>query len=134
MTTAVLMGGGVIALWLANQVSNNSQGNNLFLTRLNSSECRIAHPTNGDMVKVRPEPVREAASTIYVAQGNKVLFANEEQGPFVKVELSNGTQGWVFNDQIKPCDSTQGNNSFETTQDNANTPPAIESPSTPSPD
>jgi hypothetical protein len=36
----------------------------------------------------------------------------EEQPYFVKVELSNGTKGWVFNDQIRSCDSPSGNNNL----------------------
>jgi eukaryotic-like serine/threonine-protein kinase len=69
--------------------------------------CRVISPTGGNfLAKLRPEPQTEIGALKQLNQGEKVLFV-KVKGDFVKVRLVDGTQGWVFGDQIQRCDSSR---------------------------
>lgn len=68
--------------------------------------CRIVSPSGGRYsAKLRPEPQTEVGALKQLTLGEKVLFVRSK-GDFVKVKLSDGTQGWVFGDEIQPCDTS----------------------------
>ncbi len=83
--------------------------------------CRIVSPTQGnnDNARVRNQPVREAETIKILNKGEKILYLSEKDA-FVEIKLPDGTQGWIFNNQIQPCNSVVTNNI-----DNQNTPPPI---------
>ncbi len=65
--------------------------------------CRVISPTGGNyLAKLRPEPQTEIGSMKQLNSGEKVLFM-KVKGDFVQVRLADGTQGWVFGDQIRRC-------------------------------
>jgi serine/threonine protein kinase len=65
--------------------------------------CRVISPPGGrDLAKLRPEPHTEVGSLKKLYLGEKVLFI-QSKGDFVKIELADGTQGWLFYDEIQPC-------------------------------
>ncbi|MBW4585795.1 protein kinase [Aetokthonos hydrillicola Thurmond2011] len=68
--------------------------------------CRVVSPAGGKfLAKLRPEPQTEVGALKQISLGEKVLFVRTK-GDFVKVQLSDGTQGWVFGDEIQPCDKS----------------------------
>jgi serine/threonine-protein kinase len=80
----------------------NSQHNNLLSQK--PQLCRIVAPTElANLPELRHQPYREAEGFKALNQGEKVLFL-KSQGDFVQIKLSDGTQGWIFWDQIQPCD------------------------------
>jgi eukaryotic-like serine/threonine-protein kinase len=67
--------------------------------------CRVITPTGGNYVaKLRPEPQTEIGAMKQLSPGEKVLFV-KIHGDFVQVRLADGTQGWVFGDQIQRCNA-----------------------------
>ena len=65
--------------------------------------CRVVSPTGGKLsIKLRPQPHTEVDGFKQLSEGDKVMFM-QVQGDFVQVKLADGTQGWVFWDQIQPC-------------------------------
>jgi serine/threonine-protein kinase len=69
-------------------------------------QCRVVSPTKGGTTaKVRSQPLREAETVVNLNKGDRVAYI-EAANSFVKVKLSNGTEGWVFNDQIRPCNAS----------------------------
>ena len=65
--------------------------------------CRVVVPTGGKFsIKLRPQPHTEVDGFKQLSEGDKVMFM-QVQGDFVQVKLADGTQGWVFWDQIQPC-------------------------------
>ncbi|MEO0969094.1 MAG: FHA domain-containing serine/threonine-protein kinase [Cyanobacteria bacterium J06639_18] len=65
--------------------------------------CRVVTPTGGKFsIKLRPQPYTEVDGFKQLSEGDKVMFM-QVQGDFVQVKLTDGTQGWVFWDQIQPC-------------------------------
>ena len=65
--------------------------------------CRVVSPTGSKLsVKLRPQPHTEVDGFKQLSEGDKVMFM-QVQGDFVQVKLADGTQGWVFWDQIQPC-------------------------------
>jgi eukaryotic-like serine/threonine-protein kinase len=65
--------------------------------------CRVISPTGGNyLAKLRPEPQTEIGALKQLNPGEKVLFV-KVKGDFVQVRLADGTQGWVFGDQIQRC-------------------------------
>ncbi len=65
--------------------------------------CRVVAPTGGKFsIKLRPQPYTEVDGFKQLSEGDKVMFL-QVQGDFVQVKLADGTQGWVFWDQIQPC-------------------------------
>ena len=65
--------------------------------------CRVISPTGGNyLAKLRPEPQTEIGAMKQLNPGEKVLFV-KIKGDFVQVRLADGTQGWVFGDQIQRC-------------------------------
>jgi hypothetical protein len=71
-----------------------------------TDRCRIAAPgKNSDFVtKVRDVPDRNAAIKTKLVQGERILFVSNK-AEFVQIEQRNGSQGWVFNDQIRSCNA-----------------------------
>lgn len=68
--------------------------------------CRVISPTGGNyLAKLRPEPQTEIGAMKQLNPGEKVLFV-KIKGDFVQVRLADGTQGWVFGDQIQRCNIT----------------------------
>ncbi len=80
----------------------NSQHNN-FLSQ-QPQLCRIIDPPESTKVpEIRHEPYRESEGFKTVNPGEKVLFL-KSQGDFVQIKLEDDTQGWIFYDQVQPCD------------------------------
>lgn len=68
--------------------------------------CRVVSPSGGKyLAKLRPEPQTEVGALKQLYLGEKVLFI-QAKGDFVQVKLSDGTQGWVFGDEIHPCNAS----------------------------
>lgn len=69
-----------------------------------TEKCRIITPTAGKhSVRLRPEPQTEVGSIKQLQGGEKVVLIRA-QGDFVQVKDAFGTQGWIFRDQIQPCE------------------------------
>ncbi|MBE9216334.1 protein kinase [Plectonema cf. radiosum LEGE 06105] len=80
----------------------NSQHNNLLSQQ--PQLCRIVAPTElTKLPELRHQPYREVEGFKELNQAEKVLFL-KTQGDFVQIKLSDGTQGWIFWDQLQPCD------------------------------
>ena len=96
--------GGFTLFSTGNFGKTNSQ-NNYFRSQLSQlpKQCRIVSPTAlTRLPKLRHQPYREAEGFKALNQGEKVLFM-KERGDFVKVKVSDGSEGWVFWDQVQPC-------------------------------
>lgn len=65
-------------------------------------KCRIITPTRGTYAQVFSQPLRSTGTNLKINKGIKVWLLGY-QDAFVKVKDPNDTQGWIFNDQIKPC-------------------------------
>jgi hypothetical protein len=71
-----------------------------------SEQCRVVSPTKGKTTaKVRSQALRKAEEVTTLNKGDRVAYI-EATDSFVKVKLSDGTEGWVFNDQIRPCNAS----------------------------
>ncbi|MBR8832654.1 MAG: protein kinase [Stigonema ocellatum SAG 48.90 = DSM 106950] len=65
--------------------------------------CRVVYPAGGRyFAKLRPEPQTEVGALKQLTLGEKILFVRAK-GDFVEVKLSDGTQGWIFGDEIQSC-------------------------------
>lgn len=65
--------------------------------------CRVVSPTGGKFsIKLRPQPHTEVDGFKQLSEGDRVMFM-QVRGDFVQVKLTDGTQGWVFWDQIQTC-------------------------------
>ena len=93
--------GGFALINSGNFSKTNSQHNNL-LSQL-PGQCRIVDPDLTKSPELRHQPYREAERFKTINQGEKVLFLGEH-GDFVQIKLPDGSQGWIFYDQIKHCD------------------------------
>ncbi|NWF58788.1 MAG: protein kinase [Fischerella sp.] len=103
--TAVLISAiaGVIVLNTGKLGKGNSQQN---LVLQQPQLCRLVSPSGGKLLaNLRPEPQTEVGAMKQLNLGEKVLFI-QARGDFVQVKLSDGTQGWVFGDEIQPCEKT----------------------------
>lgn len=97
---------GVIVLNTVNLSRGNSQQN---LISQAPQMCRLVSPSGGKLLaKLRPEPQTEVGALKQLNLGEKVLFI-QARGDFVQVRLADGTQGWVFGDEIQPCNKTARN-------------------------
>jgi serine/threonine-protein kinase len=97
---------GVFILSATKFNKNNSQQN--FLSQ-QPQLCRVVSPSGGKLLaKLRPQPQTEIGALKQLNLGEKVLFI-KVKGDFVQVKLADGTQGWVFGDDIQRCDKTIGN-------------------------
>ncbi|MBF2008212.1 MAG: protein kinase [Chlorogloeopsis fritschii C42_A2020_084] len=68
--------------------------------------CRVVSPSGGKLLaKLRSEPQTEIGAMKQLNLGEKVLFM-KVRGDFVQVKLADGTQGWVFGDDIQRCERT----------------------------
>ncbi|NJR19066.1 MAG: protein kinase [Calothrix sp. CSU_2_0] len=103
MAAVVTMVGGFVCLQtgtMGKTYSRYSEHN--FITQ-QPKLCRVITPTGGNyMAKLRPEPQTEIGAMKQLSPGEKVLFV-KIHGDFVQVRLADGTQGWVFGDQIQRC-------------------------------
>ncbi|KAB8330958.1 protein kinase [Scytonema tolypothrichoides VB-61278] len=69
--------------------------------------CRVVSPPGGRFVaKLRPAPQTEVGAVKQLNLGVMVLFV-QVRGDFVEVKLSDGTQGWLFRDEVQPCTASQ---------------------------
>ncbi|MCX7596211.1 MAG: protein kinase [Fischerella sp.] len=105
MGTVVLMSAiaGVIVLNTGNFGKGNSQQN---LVLQQPQLCRLVSPSGGKLsANLRPEPQTEVGAIKQLNLGEKVLFI-QARGDFVQVKASDGAQGWVFGDEIQPCEKT----------------------------
>ncbi|MGC1246460.1 MAG: FHA domain-containing serine/threonine-protein kinase, partial [Spirulinaceae cyanobacterium] len=64
--------------------------------------CRVISPTKGNIARVFDQPSREADTGKTLDEGTEVALV-ETQKAFIKIEMVDGSQGWVFNDQVKKC-------------------------------
>ncbi|HAA29404.1 MAG TPA: serine/threonine protein kinase [Cyanobacteria bacterium UBA8553] len=102
----VVMGAiaGVAFIILPQSNTHNTNNPNIsFEEQLNSQLCRVVSPTKGELnAKVRDQPLKEAMVTLNVDKGTKVLYVGQ-QDAFVEIQFADGSKGWVYNDQIQPC-------------------------------
>lgn len=70
----------------------------------NPEQCHIIAPNlpGGTSARLFSEPVTSAATGKRINKGVKVEYLTREDR-FAKIQLSDGSQLWVFNDQIQPC-------------------------------
>ncbi|MBF2064315.1 MAG: protein kinase [Calothrix sp. C42_A2020_038] len=109
MSVAAVIGtvGGLVCLQTGSAGKNYSEQS--FITQ-QPKLCRVVVPTGGNYVaKLRPEPQTEVGAIKQLASGEKVLFM-QVKGDYVQVRLADGTQGWIFRDQIQRCSQLQGTN------------------------
>jgi serine/threonine protein kinase len=94
-----------------------------------TDRCRIAAPgKNSDFVtKVRDVPDRNAAIKTKLVQGERILFVSNK-AEFVQIEQRNGSQGWVFNDQIRSCNAVSPSASPSPEPTTSSIPPASSKP------
>ncbi|NJM71005.1 MAG: protein kinase [Scytonema sp. RU_4_4] len=72
--------------------------------------CRVVSPPGGRFVaKLRPEPQTEIGAVKQLNLGVMVLFV-QVRGDFVEVKLPDGTQGWLFRDEVQPCTASKVTN------------------------
>ncbi|BAZ38901.1 serine/threonine protein kinase [Calothrix sp. NIES-4101] len=103
MAAIISMVGGVICLQTGT-VGKTSYSEQNFIAQ-QPKLCRVISPTGGNfMAKLRPEPQTEIGALKQLSPGEKVLFI-KIRGDFVQVRLADGTQGWVFGDQIQRCNT-----------------------------
>ncbi|MGF1675285.1 MAG: serine/threonine protein kinase, partial [Rivularia sp. (in: cyanobacteria)] len=80
----------------------NSQHSNLLSQQ--PQLCRVVAPTElTKLPELRHQPYREVEGFKELNQAEKVLYL-KTQGDFVQIKLADGTQGWIFWDQLQPCD------------------------------
>ena len=68
-----------------------------------AQQCRVVVPTVGNSVRVFTQPSKDAYTGKRILKDTKVSFIGGK-GEFVEIKLADGTSGWVFNDQISPCE------------------------------
>ncbi len=75
-----------------------------YATDLQSDLCRIATPTDLPSTRVRSQPQRDAQVIANLPRGTKVVYL-EAQAAFIKIQLADNTTGWVYNNQIRGCNT-----------------------------
>ncbi len=75
-----------------------------YATDLQSDLCRIATPTDLPSTRVRSQPNRDAKIIATLPRGTKVVYL-EAQDAFIKVQLADNSTGWVYNNQIRGCNT-----------------------------
>ncbi len=75
-----------------------------FATDLKTDLCRIASPTDLPSTRVRTQPQRDAQIVATVPRGDKVVYL-EEQDAFIKIQMADNSTGWVYNNQIRGCNT-----------------------------
>ncbi|PAX49106.1 protein kinase domain-containing protein [Brunnivagina elsteri] len=105
MAAVVTMVGGLVLLQTGTMGKSYSSYSEHNFIAQQPKLCRVITSTGGNyMAKLRPEPQTEIGAMKQLSPGEKVLFL-KLHGDFVKVRLADGTQGWVFGDQIKRCNT-----------------------------
>jgi eukaryotic-like serine/threonine-protein kinase len=105
MAAVVTMVGGLVCLQTGTMGKTYSSYSDRNFIAQQPKLCRIITPIGGNyMAKLRPEPQTEIGAMKQLSPGEKVLFL-KIHGDFVQVRLADGTQGWVFGDQIKRCNT-----------------------------
>lgn len=100
MATCMSVIGGLIFFNADNTGGSHAQQN---LISQQPQLCRVISPPGGRyLAKLRPEPQTEVGSMKQLNLGDKVLFI-QARGDFAEVQLPDGTQGWLFVDEIQPC-------------------------------
>ncbi len=103
MAAVVTMVGGLVFLQTGTMGKTYSSYSEHNFIAQQPKLCRVITPTVGNyMAKLRPEPQTEIGAMKQLSPGAKVLFV-KIHGDFVKIRLADGTQGWVFGDQIQRC-------------------------------
>jgi serine/threonine protein kinase, bacterial len=75
-----------------------------YATDIQSDLCRIATPTDLPSTRVRSYPQRDATVIATLPRGTKVVYL-EAQDAFIKIQLANNLKGWVYNNQIRGCNT-----------------------------
>jgi serine/threonine protein kinase, bacterial len=75
-----------------------------FATDLKTDLCRIATPTDLPSTRVRSQPQRDAQVIATIPRGAKVVYL-AEQDAFIKIQLADNVIGWVYNNQIRGCNT-----------------------------
>jgi serine/threonine protein kinase, bacterial len=75
-----------------------------FATDLKTDLCRIAEPTDLPTTRVRSQPQRDAKIIATVPRGAKVVYL-EAQDAFIKIQMADNSTGWVYNNQIRGCNT-----------------------------
>jgi eukaryotic-like serine/threonine-protein kinase len=102
MAAVISTVGGLVCLQTGSAGKNYSDQS--FITQ-QPKLCRVITPTGGNYIaKLRPEPQTEVGAIKQLNPGEKVLFM-QAKGDFVQVRLADGTQGWIFGDQMQRCDT-----------------------------
>jgi eukaryotic-like serine/threonine-protein kinase len=105
MAAVVTMVGGLVCLQTGTMGKTYSSYSDRNFIAQQPKLCRVITSTGGNyMAKLRPEPQTEIGAMKQLSPGEKVLFL-KIHGDFVQVRLADGTQGWVFGDQIKRCNT-----------------------------
>ncbi|MEG4590045.1 FHA domain-containing protein, partial [Microcoleus sp. MOSTC5] len=92
-------------------------------------QCRRITPTTGVTAKLRDQPDRNLEEAKLINHGSLVLELKAESA-FVQVQLPDGSQGWVYNDQLQSCSeaSTTANPPQSQPSTSQPQPPAQEQP------
>lgn len=69
---------------------------------LQPQQCRLIAPTAGRGARLFTQPSQATDTGKRIPQDTKVSFIREMR-EFAEISLSDRTNGWVFNDQIRPC-------------------------------
>ena len=93
--------GGFALVNAGNLGKTNSQHSNL-LSQL-PGKCWIVKKDLNKLPRLRHLPHRDAQAFKALNQGEKMLKL-DDKGDFLKVKLSDDTQGWIFYDQVQICD------------------------------
>jgi eukaryotic-like serine/threonine-protein kinase len=105
MAAVVTMVGGLVFLQTGTMGKSYSSYSEHNFIAQQPKLCRVITSTGGNyMAKLRPEPQTEIGAMKQLSPGEKVLFL-KIHGDFVQVRLADGTQGWIFGDQIKRCNT-----------------------------
>ncbi|MCJ8279880.1 MAG: FHA domain-containing serine/threonine-protein kinase, partial [Rivularia sp. ALOHA_DT_140] len=101
VATVLASVGGFALVNAGNLGKTNSQHSNL-LSQL-PGKCRMVRSDLNRLPQLRHHPHRDARAFKALNQGEKMLILGDK-GDFFKVKLSDDTEGWVFYDQVQPCD------------------------------
>jgi eukaryotic-like serine/threonine-protein kinase len=105
MAAVISTVGGLVCLQTGSAGKNYSEQN--FISQ-QPKLCRVIIPAGSNYVaKLRPEPQTEVGAIKQLNPGEKVLLM-QVKGDFVQVRTSDGTQGWVFIDQMQRCETLHG--------------------------
>jgi serine/threonine protein kinase, bacterial len=79
-------------------------GQRNFEADLKTDLCRIATPTDLPSTRVRSQPQRDAKIQASLPSGTKVVYL-AEQDAFIQIQMADRSTGWVYNNQVKACNT-----------------------------